>query len=127
MEAAQAARQLLDRNPDSAVLHANLGLILFKAGILEEAERELSRAVEIKPDHARSHLYLGLLYRNRGKLGLALEHLRFAGAKKLIAELDEALRRGPRATTEKTLEKAPEPARAIEPPPFLPPAEAEPV
>jgi Tfp pilus assembly protein PilF/uncharacterized protein (AIM24 family) len=94
--AAAAARELINRNPGSAVLHSNLGLILFKAGGLEEAERELARAVEIKPDHSRSHLYLGLLYRNRGKLGLALEHLRFAGAKKLVRELEETLRRSAR-------------------------------
>ncbi len=121
LEAAQAARVLLRKNPDSAVLHANLGLILFKAGLLDEAEQELTRAVEIKPDHARSHLYLGLLYRGRGKLGLALEHLRFAGAKKLIAELDEALRRGARAGAD----RASEVSRISEAPPFLPPVEAE--
>jgi tetratricopeptide (TPR) repeat protein len=126
LEAAQVARLLLKKNPDSAVLHANLGLILFKAGVLEEAESELSRAVEIKPDHARSHLYLGLLYRNRGKLGLAVEHLRFAGAKKLVGEIEEALRRGPRAPS------VPEPAVAAssevvsEHPPFLPATEPEP-
>ncbi|MGH9366055.1 MAG: tetratricopeptide repeat protein [Thermoanaerobaculia bacterium] len=121
LEAARAARMLLRTNPDSAILHANLGLILFKAGVLEEAEQELRRAVEIKPDHARSHLYLGLLYRSRGKLGLSLEHLRFAGAKKLVAELDEALRRGVRAVGE----RAAEPSRVFEPPPFLPATEAE--
>jgi uncharacterized protein (AIM24 family)/Tfp pilus assembly protein PilF len=121
VEAAQAARALLKKNPDSAVLHANLGLILFKAGLLDEAEQELARAVEIKPDHARSHLYLGLLYRSRGKLGLALEHLRFAGAKKLLAELDEALRRGARAGAD----RAAEVSRAAEAPPFLPASETE--
>jgi uncharacterized protein (AIM24 family) len=126
LEAAQVARVLLKKNPDSAILHANLGLILFKAGVLEEAERELSRAIEIKPDHARSHLYLGLLYRNRGKLGLALEHLRVAGAKKLVAELEEALRRGVRGGG--AVEPVAVPAQrpiASEPPPFLPAAELE--
>jgi tetratricopeptide (TPR) repeat protein/uncharacterized protein (AIM24 family) len=125
LEAAQAARVLLKKNPDSAILHANLGLILFKGGILEEAERALRQAVEIKPDHARSHLYLGLLYRNRGKLGLALEHLRFAGAKKLVAELEDALRRGARAPV--AAERTAEPSRVSETPPFLHPADAEPL
>lgn len=124
LEAAQAARVLLRKNPDSAILHANLGLILFKAGLLEEAERELRRAVEIKPDHTRSHLYLGLLYRSRGKLGLALEHLRFAGAKKLAGDLEEALRRGARTGAERVA-SAPEASQLSEPPPFLPPAEAD--
>jgi tetratricopeptide (TPR) repeat protein/uncharacterized protein (AIM24 family) len=127
LEAAQVARVLLKKNPDSAILHTNLGLILFKAGVVDEAERELSRAIEIKPDHARSHLYLGLLYRNRGKLGLALEHLRVAGAKKLAAELEEALRRGLRGAgaVEPIAVQAQRPS-ASGPPPFLPATEMEP-
>ncbi|MFN2632584.1 MAG: AIM24 family protein [Thermoanaerobaculia bacterium] len=95
-EAARACRLLLKNNPASAVLHSNLGLILFKAGVLVEAEQELRRALELQPDHVRSHLYLGLLYRLRGKLGLALEHLRYAGAKRVVVEIEEALRRNAR-------------------------------
>jgi uncharacterized protein (AIM24 family) len=121
-EAARAARELLAKNPESAVLHANLGLILFKDGAIDEAEEELRRAVEIKPDHARSHLYLGLLYRDRGKLGLALEHLRFAGAKKLVGELEEALRKGARGVAERPVLES---FRAMDSPPFLAGADAE--
>ena len=86
-DAARAARKLLSENRSSAVLHSNLGLILFRAGALAEAEQELRTPIELKSDHARSHLYLGLLYRTRGKLGLALEHLRFAGAKRVVSEI----------------------------------------
>jgi uncharacterized protein (AIM24 family) len=92
-DAARVARKLASGNPSSAVLHANLGLILLKAGALPEAEQELRKAIDLKPDHARSHLYLGLLYRTRGKFGLALEHLRFAGAERLVSEIEEILRR----------------------------------
>jgi len=125
LQAGQVARVLLKKNPDSAILHANLGLILFKAGVLEEAEQELRRAVEIKPDHARSHLYLGLLYRSRGKLGLALEHLKFAGAKKAVSELEQALRHGARAGGERSTAGT-EALRSPEYPPFLPLTESEP-
>ena len=100
-EAAAAARRLLTDNPQSEVLRSNLGLILFKAGFLAEAELELRKAIELAPGHLRSHLYLGLLYQSRGKLGLALEHLRVAGAKRRVSQIEEALRRpnrdGPRA------------------------------
>jgi uncharacterized protein (AIM24 family)/Flp pilus assembly protein TadD len=100
-EAAAAARRLLTDNPQSEVLRANLGLILFKAGFLAEAELELRKAIELAPGHLRSHLYLGLLYQSRGKLGLALEHLRVAGARRRVALIEEALRRpnreGPRS------------------------------
>ena len=92
-EAANAARILLSSNPSSEVLRANLGLILFKAGFLTEAELELRKALELRPGHLRSHLYLGLLYQMRGKLGLAVEHLRIAGARRRVAEVEEALRR----------------------------------
>ncbi len=95
-EAANAARTLLADNPHSEVLRANLGLILFKAGFLAEAELELRKAIEMRPGHLRSHLYLGLLYQTRGKLGLALEHLRVAGARRRVVEIEEALRRNSR-------------------------------
>ena len=92
-EAAAAARILIAENAASEVLHSNLGLILFKAGRLAEAEQALRSALELRPGHLRSHLYLGLLYQMRGKLGLALEHLRIAGAKRRVAEIEDALRR----------------------------------
>jgi tetratricopeptide (TPR) repeat protein len=95
-EAANAARTLLSDNPTSEVLRANLGLILFKAGFMAEAELELRKAIELSPGHVRSHLYLGLLYQTRGKLGLALEHLRVAGARRRVAEIEEALRKNSR-------------------------------
>ncbi len=95
-EAANAARTLLADNPNSEVLRANLGLILFKAGFMAEAELELRKAIEMRPGHLRSHLYLGLLYQTRGKLGLALEHLRVAGARRRVVEIEEALRRNSR-------------------------------
>ncbi|HWS72442.1 MAG TPA: AIM24 family protein, partial [Thermoanaerobaculia bacterium] len=68
------------------------GLILFKQAKLDESEQFLLRAVELRPNYAKSHLYLGLLYRQRRKLGLALEHLRFAGADKLVREVELEMR-----------------------------------
>jgi tetratricopeptide (TPR) repeat protein len=97
-EAAAAAQALLAENPSSEVLRSNLGLILFKAGRLAEAEKELRAAIDLSPGHLRSHLYLGLLYQSRSKLGLALEHLRIAGARRRVTEIEEALRRPGRET-----------------------------
>lgn len=117
-EAANAARTLLSDNPNSEVLRANLGLILFKAGFMAEAELELRKAIEMRPGHLRSHLYLGLLYQTRGKLGLALEHLRVAGARRRVVEIEEALRRNSReaAARPSSSDTAP-PARAHAPEP----------
>ncbi len=87
-EAEVIYRRLTKENANVFILHSNLGLILFKQGKLDEAEQYLLRAVELRPNYAKSHLYLGLLYRQRRKLGLALDHLRFAGADKLVHEVE---------------------------------------
>jgi uncharacterized protein (AIM24 family) len=97
-DAEKVTRRLLSDNADSHILHSNLGVILLKLGSLDEAEGELRRAIDLRPDHKKSHLYLGLLYRQKKKLGLALEHFRFAGADKLVGEVEEMLRQAPRDT-----------------------------
>jgi len=91
-EAEVIYRRLTTENPAVFILHSNLGLILFKQGKIDEAETYLLRAVELRPNYAKSHLYLGLLYRQKQKLGVALEHLRFAGAEKAVREIEEELR-----------------------------------
>ena len=95
-EAEKITRKLVSENPDSAVLRSNLGIILVKTGAVDAAETELRRAIDLKPDHAKSHLYLGFVYRQKRKLGLALEHFGFAGADRLVAELQAELRRSSR-------------------------------
>ncbi|HVS33501.1 MAG TPA: tetratricopeptide repeat protein [Thermoanaerobaculia bacterium] len=108
-EAEVIYRRLVKDNPKVFILHSNLGLILFKQGNLEEAETYLLRSVELRPNYAKSHLYLGLLYRQRKKPELALEHLRFAGADKLVREVEAEIR------------PAPPPAPEPPPPPPVPP------
>ena len=91
-EAEVIYRRLIRENPNVFILHSNLGLILFKQGKNDEAEHFLLRAVELRPNYAKSHLYLGLLYRQKKKFGLALEHLKFAGADKLVREVEVEMR-----------------------------------
>ena len=91
-EAEVIYRRLAEENPNVFILHSNLGLILFKQGKLDEAEHYLLRAIELRPNYAKSHLYLGLLYRQRRKFGAALEHLRFAGAEKIVREVEAEMR-----------------------------------
>src|ERR1700736_136003 len=97
-EAEVIYRRLAKENPNVFILHSNLGLILFKQGKLDEAEYYLLRAVELRPNYAKSHLYLGLLYRQRKKLGLSMDHLRFAGADKLLREVEAEMRPPSRQT-----------------------------
>jgi uncharacterized protein (AIM24 family) len=91
-EAEVIYRRLSTENPNVFILHSNLGLILFKQGKLDEAEQYLLRAIELRPNYAKSHLYLGLLYRQKKKHGLALEHLKFAGADKVVREVEAEMR-----------------------------------
>ena len=93
-EAEVIYRRLIEENPNVFILHSNLGLILFKEGKLEEAEQYLLKSVELRPNYAKSHLYLGLLYRQRKKYGIALEHLRFAGAEKAVRETEAEMKGG---------------------------------
>jgi uncharacterized protein (AIM24 family) len=91
-EAEVIYRRLAQENPNVFILHSNLGLILFKQGKLDESEQYLLRSIELRPNYAKSHLYLGLLYRQRRKFGPALEHLRFAGADKIVREVEAEMR-----------------------------------
>jgi len=109
-EAEVIYRRLITENTNVFILHSNLGLILFKQGKQDEAEHYLLRAVELRPNYAKSHLYLGLLYRQKKKYGLAIEHLRFAGADKLVREVEVEMRPAP------AVPKAVPVAPAAEPP-----------
>ena len=91
-EAEVIYRRLIAENPNVFILHSNLGLILFKQGKNDDAEQFLRRAIDLRPNYAKSHLYLGLLYRQKKKYGLALEHLKFAGADKLVREVEQEMR-----------------------------------
>ena len=120
-EAEVIYRRLVRENANVFILHSNLGLILFKQGKLDEAEQYLLRAVELRPNYAKSHLYLGLLYRQRKKFGLALEHLRFAGADKLVREVEGEMQHMAGAQTKVSpavretppAPKPPDPKRAV--------------
>ncbi|HVG24287.1 MAG TPA: tetratricopeptide repeat protein, partial [Thermoanaerobaculia bacterium] len=91
-EAEVIYRRLIGENPNVFILHSNLGLILFKEGKHDEAEQFLRRAIDLRPNYAKSHLYLGLLYRQKKQYALALEHLKFAGADKLVREVEQEMR-----------------------------------
>lgn len=97
-EAEVIYRRLVRDNSNVFVLHSNLGLILFKLGKIDDAEKYLLKAIELRPNYAKSHLYLGMLYRQKKKLGLALEHLNFAGAEKLAREVEAEMGGGEEST-----------------------------
>ena len=69
----------LAQEPNNADAILGLAETHKAAGRVKEAEVAYLKAIELRPNYAKSHLYLGLLYRQRRKYGLAIEHLRFAG------------------------------------------------
>ena len=72
LEKLQKAYKSDKNNPD--ILNY-LGFTLRKTGKLEEAEKYYLAGLKIKPDHNGINEYLGELYVNTGRLGLAKERL----------------------------------------------------
>ncbi|HEY0143395.1 MAG TPA: tetratricopeptide repeat protein [Thermoanaerobaculia bacterium] len=120
-EAEVIYRRLASENPNVFILHSNLGLILFKQSKLDEAEHFLQRAIALRPNYAKSHLYLGLLYRQKKKFGLALEHLRFAGADKIAREVEQEMRPNTAAAAPAAMPSTPPAPAAPAPAPAAPP------
>ncbi|MGH9538391.1 MAG: tetratricopeptide repeat protein, partial [Terriglobales bacterium] len=80
MEAFQAAARA---NPDSAVAHDYIGVILGESGKLTEAIAEFDQAVRLDPNLPDPHFHLGLAYKQTGRVNDA------------IFEYSEALRVNP--------------------------------
>jgi tetratricopeptide (TPR) repeat protein len=60
--------QVLARDPDHAVAHANVGYICLRLGQYDEAQQHLSRVIRLDLDRKATlyaHLYLGMVYRAR--------------------------------------------------------------
>ncbi len=58
--------------PEVAGIHFNLGGAYYGRGRVADAERELRLALELDPDHARSHWFRGLCLESLGRLDEAL-------------------------------------------------------
>jgi protein O-mannosyl-transferase len=60
-------RDTLRTNPDSGMVHTNLGMELLRQNRLEETAVHLQRALEINPISSESHANLGVLYERQGR------------------------------------------------------------
>jgi protein O-GlcNAc transferase len=69
--AAASCRRAVQLNPNSAIAHNNLGLVLQDAGQLDAALASYRRALEIKPDFAEAHSNLGNALKEFGLLDAA--------------------------------------------------------
>lgn len=68
-------------SPDDGMLQYNLGVTHFKMEQFDEAEMYFQQAVN-KSDFLNAHLYLGVIYKNRGDYEKALEKFRYRVANK---------------------------------------------
>jgi Flp pilus assembly protein TadD/lysophospholipase L1-like esterase len=66
-EAVAAARALGQAQPNYARIHNRIGTELLKAGKLEEAVAEFSKAIDADPSHAGAHNNLGIAYERLGR------------------------------------------------------------
>ena len=66
--AEKAFLKLLKLSPDNLNALVNLGLVEFRLGRPEEAQRYLERAIRLKPDTGLAWTTLGLVYNNQGNL-----------------------------------------------------------
>ena len=68
----------LQYSPNSALLQGNLGLEYYKQNKMNEAEKHLRRAIELRPGSSSNHNTLGVILELRGDLGGAIEEYRKA-------------------------------------------------
>jgi|JI10StandDraft_1071094.scaffolds.fasta_scaffold13793_5 tetratricopeptide (TPR) repeat protein len=65
--------------PESRVAeHRNLGVAFYRTGLLDEAEREFRRVLELRDADGAARFYLGLVHLRRGQWSEAAETLRQA-------------------------------------------------
>ena len=55
-------REALKQDPSYFPSQLNLGILMFKAGRYEEAIKECTKAVSLKPDNPSAHFHLGNAY-----------------------------------------------------------------
>ena len=70
-EAERLWRALAETHPELGGVHANLGLLLARAGRSADAVAALERAVQASPTQPRFHNELGIAYRNNGQFAKA--------------------------------------------------------
>jgi len=63
--------------PEVAGIHFNLGGAYYGRGRVADAEREFHLALELDPDHARSHWFRGLCLERLGRPDEALEEFKW--------------------------------------------------
>ena len=77
-DSASLFERALQVSPDNHMAHFGLGLMLSRAGEVDEAIGRYRNALRLRPDDARTHTNLALLLTGRGQLEEAGAHAREA-------------------------------------------------
>jgi len=72
-------KNLVEKVSGEETLRVNLATVLIRAGRLEEAETELERALQLRPDYDKAHKTLAVVLARKGAVEQAREHLAAAG------------------------------------------------
>jgi tetratricopeptide (TPR) repeat protein len=64
----------VEKSPEKARPHYNLGTVIGRQGKLKEAMRHYTEALRIEPDHAEAHVNLGNALAAQGRLKEAMSH-----------------------------------------------------
>jgi type IV pilus assembly protein PilF len=76
--AAMAEREVTGERAEAAEVNAELGIGYLREGEVDQAERNLKRALEFDPNHPLANLGMANVYERRGALDRAEEHYRRA-------------------------------------------------
>lgn len=128
--ASEASAKALELDPDSAEAHASVGLAHLVREEFDDAERELNKAIELKPTFFEAYYYFARTRFHQGDMEMAAEW--FAKAAEVnpddyqsrllrvqilrgMGRMDEALAEAPEAVevVERQLEWHPDDARAL--------------
>jgi Tetratricopeptide repeat len=93
-KAAEVYGGLVKANPADPTLRVNLGLVHLKTNLLARAIREFETAIDLAPDHAKAHNYLGLALAQSGDYARAREHFLAAGSQQMAERMTRAMASG---------------------------------
>jgi TolB-like protein/Tfp pilus assembly protein PilF len=74
--AEQLFRRAIELNPNHWNAHRELGLLLWRAGKFEAAEKEALRSMELQPLSVHSYYLLGSIYSSMGKHQMAVDQFK---------------------------------------------------
>ena len=84
---------ILEIDPQNAVAHHDMGVVLGKTGKLKESEEYILRSIALDPNYTKAHLTLASLYMDQKPPALDLARSNYEKAKTLGAEPDLLLER----------------------------------